>query len=107
MPASFRTQSTNTMSTPGSVLALCQLLKAGPEPAKGISAHRHKAEPCLQNAQEHSVAACRAVKEICSLQNARQLLGGQDSLLLEHRPILAEIIHLMQKGFCIKCYNCT
>lgn len=59
------------MNTPGLVLTLCQLLKAGPAPAKGISAHRHKAEPFLQDAQEHLVAAFRAVKEICSLQNAR------------------------------------
>lgn len=52
---------------------------AGPEPAEGINADRHKAEPFVQNTQGH-VEAVELLKGMFFAEC--QLLGGWDSLLL-------------------------
>lgn len=52
---------------------------AGPEPAEGISADRHKAEPFVQNAQGHLGAV--ELLQIMLFAEC-QLHGGWDNLLL-------------------------
>lgn len=52
---------------------------AGPEPAEGISADRHRAEPSVQNAQGH-LGAAELLRNMFLAEC--QLLGGWDSLLL-------------------------